>query len=360
MKWFDRTDLAMIANETKSAIVFAGSPAESAIGLGHAEVAGMQALSRHTFENAGLGPDDKVLFAVRREGAPSVELLAQAVAPAVDNVAVASPKGRLRLLSTIRALKPSVLVTTPCGAADFLARLYMEFNVDPVELELAKIVLVGEIASRGLRKRLAKEFEAEIAEVYCDPVFGAALAARRGGGAWRLAVPGALALASLEHDDVVGEGLDGQGELLLRPVWAQALGAVAIRTGEVMQGAAGDAGLFNHTVGEHVLARGQWVSLPLLRRQLKLIDGIARWSLTVDRGDRTLDSVTLTVGLDRETLVANPMWKSRIQQAVTAATPIHVDVKTELRTPDDGLLPEAVIDLRGHHLGVSRKGLDPA
>jgi len=357
MKWFDRTSIGMIANETKGAIVFAGSPAEAAIGLGHTEVAAMQDLSRRTFESAGLGPYDKVLFAIRREGAPSVELLVQAIASSVDNVAVASPKGRLRLLSTIRALKPNVLVTTPCGAADFLARLYMEFNVDPVELELTKIVLVGEIASPGLRKRLAKEFEAEISEVYCDPVFGAALAARRGGGAWHLAEPGALTLAALEHDEIVGEGLDGQGELLLRPVWAPALGAAAIRTGEVVQGVAGDAGLFNHTVGEHVLARGQWVSLPLLRRQLKLIDGISRWSLTIERGDRTLDSVVLTVGFDRETLVNNPMWKGRIQQAIAAATPIHVDVRTELRTPDDGLLPEAVIDLRGHHLGVSRKSV---
>jgi len=354
MRWFDRTGLAMNASETKGAIVFAGSPAEAAIGLGASAVANMQDLSRRTLEGAGLGAGDRLLFAVRREGAPSVELLAQAIAPVVESVAVTGPAGRLRLLSTIRALKPNVLVTTPCGAADFLARLYMEFNVDPVELELAKIVLVGEIASPGLRKRLSKEFEAELLEVYTDPVFGAALAARRNGGSWTLQDPGTLALAALDRDEITAEGLDGQGELLLRPTWAHGLGAEAIRTGEMVRGVASDAGLFNHTVGEHVLARGQWVSLPLLRRQLKLIDGISRWALTIDRGDRTLDSVTLTVALDRETLVANPMWKGRIQQAVSAATHLHVEIKTELGSPDAPAAKETVADLRGHHLGLVR------
>jgi phenylacetate-CoA ligase len=148
------------------------------------------------------------------------------------------------------------------------------------------------------------------------------------------------------------EGVDG--EIILRPIWAKSLGGNAVRTGQVIQGRAGDAGLFNHTVGEHVLARGQWLSLPRLRKQLALIDGAARWSLTIDRGDRTLDSIVLTVGLDRETLVSNPMWIGRIQQAVAAATPVKVEVKTELAAPDDGQPKEAVIDLRGHHLGVDR------
>jgi len=343
-----RGDLAKAAGKPgQGALLFAGSPAEYGMALTEAEVAAMQALSRRSLEAAGLGKSDRVLFAVAQDGSPAVGLLAQAAAGVAGSVAVTSPRGRLRLLSTIRALKPNMLVTTPCGAADFLARLYLEFNVDPVELDLTKIVLVGEIASPGVRKRLAKEFEADLSELYCDPVFGAALAARRGSG-WSVADEGTLALGALASDEIVAEGVAGEGELLLRA------GDTVIRTGQVIKGDAGDAGLFNHTVGEHVLARGQFVSLPLLRRQLALIDGVARWTLTVDRGDRTLDNLLLTVVFDRESLVANPMWKGRIQQAVVAATPLHVDIKTELISPDAAGPKDSVVDLRGHHLGVAR------
>ena len=348
MTFLTRGDLAKAAGKPgQGSLLFAGSPAEYGMALTESEVAAMQALSRRSLETAGLGKNDKVLFAVAQDGSPAVGLLAQAAAGLAGSVAVTSPRGRLRLLSTIRALKPNVLVTTPCGAADFLARLYLEFNVDPVELDLTKIVLVGEIASPGVRKRLAKEFEADLSELYCDPIFGAALAARRGAG-WTVADDRTLALGAPGSDEVVAEGVAGEGELLVRA------GDTVIRTGQVIKGDTGDAGLFNHTVGEHVLARGQFVSLPLLRRQLALIDGVARWTLTVDRGDRTLDNLLLTVAFDRESLVANPMWKGRIQQAVAAATPLHVDIKTELASPDAAGPKDSIVDLRGHHLGVAR------
>jgi phenylacetate-CoA ligase len=350
MKILTRTDLAKSA--PGGGLVFAQSPADFSVSLSAPEVEAMQALSRASLEIAGLEKSDRVLLAISQDGSPAAYLLAQAAGRLAASVAMTPPRGRLRLLTTIRTLKPNTLVITPCGAADLLARLYLEFNIDPVELELAKIVLVGEIASPGLRKRLRKEFEAEVSELYCDPVFGAALAAR-GGSGWEAADGGTLAIASVSSDEI-SDGLAGDGELVLRPTWAQAFAGSGIRTGQVIQGASGDAGLFNRTVGEHVLARGQWLSLSQLRRQLALIDGAARWTLTIDRGDRTLDSVVLTVGLDRDTLVANPMWIGRIQQAVAAATPIKVEVKTELATPEDGRPKEAVVDLRGHHLGSDR------
>lgn len=352
MRFLTRTQLAKaVAAPVPGALLFAGAPAEYGVPLGASEIDAMQAVSRRTFETAGLSKSDKVLFAIAQDGSPAVALLAQAAAPLVSSVAVTSPKGRLRLLSTIRALKPNVLVTTPCGAADFLARLYMEFNVDPVELELTKIILVGEIASKGVKKRVGKEFEADLSEVYCDPVFGAALAVRKGTAAWTLTDDATLCRAAIATDEIAGDGISGDGELLLRPTWSAALSETAIRTGHVIQGDAGDAGLFNHTVGDHVLARGQSVSLPLLRRQLALIDGISSWTLTVDRGDRTLDTLLMTVAFDRETLVTNPMWKGRIQQAVAAATPVHVEIGTELVSPDAPAAKDSVLDLRGHHLG---------
>jgi len=348
VSFLTRTGLDALAG--KAGLLFAGTPAEAGVALNEAEVAAMQAISRRALEIAGLAKSDRVLFAIAQDGSPSVGLLAQAAAGLVTSVAATAPEGRLRLLSSIRALKPNVLVTTPCGAADFLARLYLEFNIDPVELDLTKIILVGEIASAGVRKRLGKEFEADISDLYCDPIFGAALAARRNAG-WQVADERALAVGALGDDTVVADGVVGEGELLLRPVWC---GDAVMRTGQVIHGDAGDCGLFNHTVGEHVLARGQWVSLPLLRKQLALIDGISRWTLTVDRGDRTLDNLLLTVAFDRETLVENPMWKGRIQQAIGAATPLRVDIKTELLPADSAGKKDSVVDLRGHHLGVAR------
>jgi phenylacetate-CoA ligase len=351
VSFLTRSDLGGLTVKAGSgALLFTGTPAEFGVALNEAEVAAMQAISRRSFEAAGLTKSDRVLFAIAQDGSPSVGLLAQAAAGLVSSVAVTAPVGRLRLLSTIRALKPNVLVTTPCGATDFLARLYLEFNVDPVEIDITKIILIGEIASAGVRKRLGKEFEADVSELYCDPIFGAALAARRNSG-WQVVDERALAVGALASDTVIADGVSGEGELLLRPVWC---GDAVIRTGQVIQGDAGDAGLFNHTVGEHVLARGQWVSLPLLRRQLALIDGISRWTLTIDRGDRTLDNLLLTVAFDRETLVDNPMWKGRIQQAVGAVTPLRVDIKTELLSADISTEKETVIDLRSHHLGTAR------
>ena len=85
-----------------------------------------------------------------------------------------------------------------------------------------------------------------------------------------------------------------------------------------------------HTVGEHILARGRWLSLPLLRQALARIDGTASWRLGVSRGDGTLDKVRLTLGFDRDTLVSNPMWAGRAREAVASTTPIAFEaIKSE-------------------------------
>lgn len=356
MKWLDRTGLAKAAGASpQGSLIFAHEPAEYGVPLSPPEIEHVQSLSRRTFERAGLAKNDRVLFAIGQDGA---SVLIQAMAPLVSGVALAAPEGRLRLLTTIRALKPTVLVATPCGAADLLARLYMEFNVDPVELDLRKIILLGEIASPGVAKRVGKEFEADVAQIYCDPIFGAALALRKSGD-WEVAEGSGLALAALGSDEIRSEAIVPAGdgaplELVLRPTWSAALKDATVRTGEIVAGSIGDAGLFNHTVGQHVLVRGRWISLPLLRRQLALIDGIAGWTLTIDRGDRTLDSAVVTIVFDRETLVSNPMWKGRIQQALGAVTPVRIDVTTELLNPDTPAEKETVADLRHHHIGVDR------
>jgi phenylacetate-CoA ligase len=48
------------------------------------------------------------------------------------------------------------------------------------------------------------------------------------------------------------------------------------------------------------------------------------------------------------------MWKSRIQQAVAAVTPIQIEVTTVLHDLEAQVEIGTVVDLRGHHLGVDR------
>src|ERR1700759_465705 len=144
MQFLTRTDLAK-RPAPGGGLVFSPYPATFGVSLSAPEVEAMQALSRRALEIAGLEKSDRVLLAVSQDGSPSAHLLAQAASGLAGSVSVTSPRGRLRPLTTIRRLKPNTLVITPCGAADFLARLYLEFNIDPVELELTKIILLGEI-----------------------------------------------------------------------------------------------------------------------------------------------------------------------------------------------------------------------
>ena len=89
MTFLTRGDLAKAAGKPgQGALLFAGSPAEYGMALTEAEVAAMQALSRRSLETAGLGKNDKVLFAVAQDGSPAVGLLAQAAAGVAGSVAV--------------------------------------------------------------------------------------------------------------------------------------------------------------------------------------------------------------------------------------------------------------------------------
>lgn len=354
MRWYTRCNLpAARPAAPAGAILFAGEPAGETVALGLDEWAAAEDLSREALRGCGLRGGDRVLLSLEQPGAPSTALLARAAAPLVHSVAMTGARGRMRLLTAIRTLRPTVLILTPCGAADLLARLYMEFNVDPVELGIERIVIGGEIATAGLRKRLAREFEADVAELYLDPFFGLPLAWRSGGG-WRQAAPGTLALAPVDRDEIVSEDLAAdleEAEIVLRPAFASSLAGAVLRTGTLRAAPASDAGLFDYTIGEHVLVKGRWLSLPELRRQLGLIDGVSGWTLRIDRGERTLDAATLHIAFSRETLVDNPMWLSRIEQALAAATPISVAIERSFGGEVEGR-PEGVIeDARGHHLG---------
>jgi phenylacetate-CoA ligase len=105
-------------------------------------------------------------------------------------------------------------------------------------------------------------------------------------------------------------------------------------------------------VGEHVLVRGVWLALPRIERALSRIDGVAGWELAVSR-QGTLDTAALKVTFARQSLIGNPMWKGRIEQAVRALTPVSVTVEIAQEVSETPV-PGTVNDLRGHHLGRDR------
>jgi phenylacetate-CoA ligase len=233
---------------------------------------------------------------------------------------------------------------------DLLARLHLEFLLDPLDLGLAHIVLTGEIASRSTLGHLAGEFGARVTEVYASPFGGTALA-------WRAAeedpltplADDLLGLAALAKDAPADPGAPA-AELVVTPRGHATLGDATLRTGHVVRGEGLPAPA--HTVGEHVLVRGVWLALPRLEKALAKIDGVAGWDLTISRPG-TLDSAVLTVTFGRESLVGNPMWRSRIQEAVRALTPVSISVEIAPEAAE-GPRPGTVTDLRGHHLGRDR------
>ena len=364
MTWATRTELAGLfgGGADVEGLLLGAVPGEGFVAVPRKERAGLFERSAATLSAAGLSRGDRAILSLNSDGDLAGAMLADALVELGAAAGVVGARGRMRLLGAIRAIRPNVWVTTPTGALDFLARLYLEFNVDPMELDLEKILLVGEIASPGTERRLADEFESRVTSLYCDPVFGVALAHSES-GVWQVHDSAMLGLAELDRDEwlerIPGSAGDGLAELVLRPVWSPPLANWTLRTGQVVGGAA-DASLFAHTVGEHLLIRGRWLSLPLLRRALAGIDGISGWRLTASRGDGTLDKLTLTLAFERPSLVENPMWAGRAREAVAAITPIAFELETEVAS--EGMPAETIVDERGHHLGVDRAAAlrDPA
>jgi len=356
LSWATRAELgARVGSDPAPGSLLLGPvPGEGFVALEPEARAALRERSAATLAAAGLASGERAVLSLNADADLAAPLLADALAALGVSAAVVGPRGRMRLLAALRALRPGVWITTPTGALDFLARLYLEFNVDPTELELRHILLVGEIETPGTARRLADEFEARVTGLYCDPVFGMALAWGRD-DQWQLTDAASLGLAPLERDEwlAVAPGSPDAplAELVLRPAWSGALAGTTLRTGQVVRGAPG-ASLFRHTVGPHVLVRGRWLSLPALRRALGAIDGIAGLRVVLSRGERTLDLLRLQVAFGRAGLVENPMWARRVREAVAAITPVAFELETEAAV--EGAAEQELVDERGHHLGLDR------
>lgn len=360
MSWITRSELPKVprACPESGALLLGATPAEGFVALSQTERAQARALSASTLAAAGIQAGDRALLSLNSDGDLAASLLADALVEAGACVASVGARGRTRLLAAVRALRPRAWLTTPAGALDFLARLYLEFNVDPLELEIEHILVMGEVETPGTSRRLADEFEAQVTPLYCDPFFAVALAYARE-GRWRVEAPEVLGLAPLVGEDWLdAQPLPGEGaprELVLRPSWSTELAGTTLRSGQLYVPAAAASGLFQHTVGEHLLVRGRWLSLPLLRAALARIDGISGWRLEVSRGEGTLDKLVVSLAYERESLVENPMWAARVREAVASTTPIAFEVETRLARDEEPA--EAIRDLRGHHLGVDRAAM---
>lgn len=314
------------------------------------DAAAAQELTAETLRAAGLGPSDRVVVALNNDGELTGALVAQAAASVAQAAASVGPRGRLRLHTALEKVRATTLITTPAGAMDFLARLHLEFLLDPLDLELTHIFLVGEIPSPNVYAQLASEFEAPVAELYADPYTGTLIAHRK--AAATVLTPtrdGLLGLAPLDKDALLDPPYaDGLAELVVTLPWLEG----TLRTGQVVRTVPDGIPSPAHTVGEHILVRGRWISVPRVAAALARIDGVAHWELRISR-EGTLDSAALHVTFKRDTLVKNPMWKGRIEQALLAVTPVTIDVVVEPEISET-VRPGTVTDLRGHHLGLDR------
>ncbi|MDL4771505.1 hypothetical protein [Actinomadura xylanilytica] len=355
--WITRA--AFPAGRGAEGLLAVSAEADLVAPLGAADRAAARELTAETLRAAGLGASDRVVVALNGDGEPTGPLIAQAAAEVGTAAASVGARGRMRLHAALEATGATALVTTPSGAMDFLARLHLEFLLDPLDLELRHILLVGEIPSPNTYAQLASEFEASVRELYADPFLGVPIAQRAPSDEALTPVrEGLLGLAPADKDAPLdapyGEGL---AEIVVTPGWHSGLGGATLRTGHAVRLSGGERAVPApaHTVGEHVLIRGRWVSVPKIAAALTRIDGLSRWDLRIRR-EGTLDAAALHVTFTRDTLVKNPMWKARIAQALYALTPVSIDVVVEPEVGEDRAAG-TVTDERGHHLGRDRARL---
>ncbi|MBY8856876.1 hypothetical protein K7711_10345 [Nocardia sp. CA2R105] len=307
-------------------------------------------MTRDTLVAAGVRSGDRVVVALNNDGEPAGALIAGAAADVAAAVVNTGARGRMRLVKVIETVRANVLVITPTGAADLLARLHMEFLADPLDLELRLLVLTGEIADAKTARHLATEFGADVVNVFTDPVTSVPVAHHSNGSLVPTA-PTQLTLVQLDSEKPLDPADTATlGEVVVRHEWHEKLSGLAVRTGYLARyGEDGGIQAPEHTAGDHILVRGRWLSIPNLTAALRRIDGITQWRLEVSRRG-TLDAATLTVSFNRDSLVGNPMWRGRVEQALSALTPVSIAVAVDPTVREEPAAP-VIADHRGHHLG---------
>lgn len=349
-RWVVRGDLAStgLRPGTAKGLLRVDPTATTALPLSAEDLAAARALTVETLRAAGVQGSDRVVVALNNDGDLAGAMLAEAAAEVAAAATSVGPRGRMRLLRSLENVRASVLVATPTGAADFLARLHLEFLVDPLDLELRLLVLTGEVADARTYAHLAKEFGAAVVELWTDPVTSVPVAYRRPAESDELTEtrPGLVRGVPLESATTPpGEWV----ELAVAHDWCTPLRGLGVRTGYVSAASAdGALNAPRHTTGDLVLLRGRWLSIAALGKALRGIDGISTWGLRIRR-QGTLDSATLTVSFNRQSLVDNQMWRGRIEQGLAALTPVSVAVEVAAEVLEQPS-PPTVVDERAIHL----------
>ncbi|WP_415977165.1 hypothetical protein [Rhodococcus sp. 077-4] len=344
----DRAELPKLVAKPSAAkgLLLVDPAGATAFPLASAERDEAARLASETLISAGIKSSDRVVVALNNDGDLTGALIARAVADIAEAAASTGPRGRMRTLRVLEAVRANVLISTPSGAADFLARMHMEFLVDPLDLELRLLILTGEIADAKTVAHLAKEFGATVVELFLDPISGIPVAHRQPAKETELTVvrEGELGLVDSEVTAADGSALS---EIAVHHSWHPALTHTAVRTGYLT--APGDTiSAPVHTTGDRILVRGGWLSITALTKALRAIDGISQWTFRVTH-EGTLDVATLSVSFNRASLVANGMWKSRIAQSLTALTPVRIDVEVDPTVREETAEPR-ILDVRGHHI----------
>lgn len=314
-----------------------------------ADVEAAIALTSETLAAAGVGAEDRVVVALNSDGEFTGPLYAQAAAKIASAALNVGPRGRLRLRSLIEKTRANVLITTPSGASDLIARLHLEFLADPLDLELRLVIVVGEIADGKTFSYIAREFGARVVEVLADPVFSTAVGHRhtQGDTSWKATRAGGIVLAAPESDRLTTDA--GVAEVAIDLGWHSKLSGVLLRTGYgVVSDGADVLPAITRTLGPRILIRGRWVPLDLLNKTIRQIDGVGSLKLVIDRAG-TLDSATLHVTFVRDSLIGNPMWRGRIAGALADLTPVDIDAVIEESVGEPSTSIE-VEDRRGQHL----------
>jgi phenylacetate-CoA ligase len=193
-----------------------------------------------------------------------------------------------------RQLRARVLIATRTLALALQSTVYAEFPLEPADLGLERIVLVGELAGAGEGRRIAEEFEADLSQVAVGPL-GRPLGVSAAGDAFA-PVDGSV-VACWDGDAYV---TGGEGELVVTTPGAEAMPIVNLSTG--LGGSVDDGGAFRVT-GRTVAGVGRMahrlIAGDSVRRVMRLVPGVADWRLEIARPGRE-DVATLLVHASRD------------------------------------------------------------
>lgn len=297
-------------------------------------------ITAETLATAGIDSDDRVIVALNADGAGVAVKWSEAASLIGQAAFLASPKDPARIAHLAGITRATTLVTTPTVAARLLR--HCRASGWPAGWQIRRLFVTGEINTDRDLARLHAAFDAAVTEIWCDPIFGLALASRRCGTGQRDFIatrPNVLADIAIDPARCSGNRLR---EWVVLPVWSAALRHHAVLTGVAGPEERG-ARLPRpcHTVGDHLLLRGRWIHAGRFATHLDDALGEQGWSLVIERGLSGDRARLLTLRLSSSELAA-------VEDAMRRYVPVRIGRQTVSASE---LPPQRILDFRGQHLG---------